>query len=97
MTPQRLKDLRFDLEEFDWQGTILNQPRFRIEAVNYHAPTMTAMIEIRFRENKGEAHFEHAQQFAYQLPEGSEESISAENIQSFISQVFPNASLVVSK
>jgi hypothetical protein len=91
MTPTRLKDIRWDLESIDWQGITLNQPRFRIESINYNTPTLTALVEIRFRENQGAANFEHSQVYPYTLSGDSQESISAENVENFISAVFPNA------
>jgi len=92
MTPKRLKDCRWDLPSFELEdGSILNQPRIRIENVNYNAPSLTALIEVRFRENLGIANFEHARTFTYVLQEDSQESISAENIQEFITIVFPEA------
>ena len=92
MTPKRLKDLRWDLPELKWDDkTTLVNPRFRIENVNYNAPSLTALIEVRFRENKGAAAFEHSRSFAYQLDEESAESISAENVQQFIEAVFTDA------
>jgi hypothetical protein len=92
MTPKRLKDCRWDLPSFKIEdGSVLNQPRIRIENVNYNAPSLTALIEVRFRENSGLANFEHARTFTYQLQEDSQESISAENVQEFITTVFPTA------
>jgi hypothetical protein len=92
MTPKRLKDLRWDIPEFQWdENTTLTNPRFRIENVNYNAPSLTALIEIRFRENQGAAAFEHSRSFPYVLQSDSQESISAENVQEFISTIFPDA------
>jgi hypothetical protein len=92
MTPKKLRDFRCDLPEFEWdEDYSLNEPRIRIENVNYNAPTLTALIEVRFRENKGAAAFEHSRSFSYQLDEESAESISAENVQQFIEAVFTDA------
>jgi len=98
MTPKRLKDQRWDLPEFKWDDkTTLVNPRFRIESVNYNAPMLTALIEVRFRENKGAANFEHSRSFPYVLQADSQESISAENVQQFIEAVFPDAVEVVAQ
>jgi hypothetical protein len=92
MTPKRLRDCRWDLPEFEWdENYFLNEPRIRIENVNYNAPSLTALIEVRFRENQGAANFEHSRSFSYQLDEESAESISAENVQQFIEAVFTDA------
>ena len=91
MTPKRLKDLRWDISAIDWKGITLNQPRFRIESVNYNTPTLTALVEIRFKENRGAANYEHSEIYPYTLTDDSQESISAENIEQFISVVFPDA------
>lgn len=95
MTPNRLKDKRWDLTDFTLEdGTVLNGPRIRIENINYNAPTLTAMIDVRFSENQGSANYEHSRTFPYTLAEDSQESISAENVELFITAVFPNATEV---
>jgi hypothetical protein len=92
MIPKRLKDCRWDIPNYQWDDTtLLNNPRIRIENVNYNAPTLTALIEVRFRENQGAAAFEHSKVFPYILQEDSQESIGAENVQLFIAAIFPNA------
>ena len=91
MTPPRLKDLRWDIDIINWQNTSLNEPRFRIESVNYDAATLTALIEIRFRENRGFANYEHSQIYSYTITDDAQESISAANIEQFIAVTFPNA------
>lgn len=92
MTPSRLRDKRWDLTDFTLEdGTVLNGPRIRIENINYNAPTLTAMIDVRFSENQGAANYEHSRTFPYTLEADSQESISAENVQAFIESIFPDA------
>lgn len=96
MSPTRLKDMRWDLPGYNGSdGLSLESPRISISKVSYNVNEMTADIEVRFRELKGEARYEHSRVFVYALSEDSQESISAENVQNFIAQVFPDAVLVV--
>lgn len=91
MTPKRLKDIRWDLPTYDLEGTILRQPRIQIVNVIYNTETLTALVEVVFQELQGTAAFKHARSFPYTLTDDSQESISAENIEQFISVVFPDA------
>ena len=96
MTPIRLRDLRWDIPSFSLEdGTVLNQPRIRIQNVNYNAVDLTALIEVRFRENQGAANFVHSRTFPYVLTDDSQESIGAENVQQFINYVFPDAVIIL--
>ena len=95
MIPKRLRERKWDISNFQWdENTILNSPRIRIENVNYNAPTLTAMIEVRFRENQGLAAFEHSKTFPYPIEEDRQEEISASNVQLFIESFFSGATEV---
>ena len=94
MTPKRLKDIRWDMPSFDLDGTILKQPRIQIANVLYNTETLTALVEVVFRELQGKAAFRHSRSFPYTLTEGAQESISAENIEQFIAAAFPDAVIV---
>lgn len=94
MTPKRLKDIRWDMPSYDLDGTILKQPRIQIVNVLYNTETLTALVEVVFRELRGEAAFRHARSFPYTLTDDAQESISAENIEQFIAIAFPSAVIV---
>ena len=89
MTAKRLKDARWNIDTVDIGFGDLNTPQIRIEAVNYNAPSMIAQIDVRFRENAGAANFEHSRVYEYAV--GGDESISAENVKTFIAAIFPSA------
>jgi len=84
-----LKDYRWTIEgESTFADLSLRDITMRVRSVNYNAETRVAHIEVLARE--GEGKFEHSRTFSYEL-QGDDESLSAQNVQTFIDAVFSNA------
>jgi len=88
----QLKDKRWELSgEVEFKDITLNNPTLRVRSVNYNAETRTAQIEVLATEGGGI--FEHSRTFSYEL-QGDDESLSAQNVQTFMDAVFNNANRV---
>jgi hypothetical protein len=88
MRAQKLRDIKWIIETVSFDdGQFMTNATMEIVAVTYNVKSMTASIDVRFSEGS----YGVIKTYLYELDQDSEESISTENINQFISQALPSA------